>query len=325
MIRPSDLPTALSADSNPHLVITGAAGLVGQNLVLMLRERGYHRITAIDSHRGNLAILQQHSPEVTTIAADMSQPGPWQDTLTNADCIFQLQAQIGAKHSDTFARNTLDSTRHVLEACRRHRVPYLIHISSSVVNSVADDDYVRSKAGQEALVAQSGIPHCILRPTLMFGWFDRKHLGWLSRFMSKTPVFPIPGDGRYLRQPLYARDLCRALITCMEKQPQNVIYDLAGPDGMNYIDLIRAIRSLCRHRCLILTIPISLFSVLLRTYAIFSKNPPFTADQLAALTAGDVFTGVDISTTFGFTPTPLAEALQETFTHTPWSSIALER
>jgi len=31
----------------------------------------------------------------------------------------------------------------------------------------------------------------------MFGWFDRKHLGWLSRFMKKVPVFPIPGHGHY--------------------------------------------------------------------------------------------------------------------------------
>lgn len=325
MIRPTDLPTVLSANRNPHLVITGAAGLVGQNLVLLLRERGYHQITAIDSHRNNLAILKQHNPEINIIEADMSQPGPWQDSLENAACVFQLQAQIGAKHSSSFVRNTLDSTRHVLEACHRHRIPYLVHISSSVVNSVADDDYVRSKAGQEALVAESGIAHCILRPTLMFGWFDRKHLGWLSRFMGKTPVFPIPGDGRYLRQPLYVRDLCKALIACMEKQPANAVYDLTGPDGMDYIDLIRHIRSLCRHHCLILTIPVSVFGWLLRIYALFSQNPPFTADQLAALTAGDVFTGVDMQEAFGFTPTPLAQALEETFTQAPWHRIVLER
>ena len=36
----------------------------------------------------------------------------------------------------------------------------------------------------------------ILRPTLMFGWFDRKHLGWLARFMQKAPVFPIHVPGK---------------------------------------------------------------------------------------------------------------------------------
>ncbi|TNF35750.1 MAG: NAD-dependent epimerase/dehydratase family protein [Gammaproteobacteria bacterium] len=325
MTYPIDLPTIVSADAQPHLVITGAAGLVGQNLVMLLRERGYSRITAIDSHRANLAILQRFNPDITIIEADMSQAGSWQDAFADAQCLFQLQAQIGAKHSDTFVRNTLDSTRHALEACRQHHVPYIVHISSSVVNSVADDDYVRSKSGQEQLVASSGIPHCILRPTLMFGWFDRKHLGWLSRFMGKSPVFPIPGDGRYLRQPLYVRDLCRALVTCMEKQPANAVYDLVGPDGMDYIDLIRRIRVLCGHHCLVLTIPTRFFAILLKAYAMFSKNPPFTADQLDALTAGDVFTGVDMQQVFGFTPTPLDTALAETFTTRPWSQVVLER
>ncbi len=325
MPTPATLPAALSPADNPVLVITGAAGLVGQNLVMLLRERGYRRIIAIDAHHHNLAILQQHNPGITTVHADLSQPGAWQDAFAGAAGVFQLQAQIGAKHSTTFVQNTIDSTRCVLDACHRHRVPYLVHASSSVVNSVADDDYVRSKTEQERMVVHCGLPHAILRPTLMFGWFDRKHLGWLSRFMKWSPVFPIPGDGRYLRQPLYVRDFCRALLACMEKQPHNAVYDLTGPEGIDYIDLIRRIRQLCRHHTLVMTIPVGVFAFLLRCYALLSRNPPFTADQLAALTAGDVFTGVDMASTFGFTPTPLDQALQETFTTAPWHRIVLER
>jgi len=33
----------------------------------------------------------------------------------------------------------------------------------------------------------------------MFGWFDRKHLGWLARFMRKVPIFPVPDRGDFLR------------------------------------------------------------------------------------------------------------------------------
>jgi uncharacterized protein YbjT (DUF2867 family) len=51
------------------------------------------------------------------------------------------------------------------------------------------DFYVRTKMDQEDLVVNSGVPCVVLRPTLMFGWFDRKHLGWLSRFMKRIPVF----------------------------------------------------------------------------------------------------------------------------------------
>ena len=159
----------------------------------------------------------------------------------------------------------------------------------------------------------------------MFGWFDPKHLGWLARFMEKTPVFPIPGHGRYLRQPLYNRDFCRAIIACAERQPDGAAYDLVGPDEINYIDMIRAIKRVKELRTVILRIPYGLFYVLLRIYALFSEHPPFTADQLKALTAGDHFTGVDMEATFGVKPTRFEDAVKETFSHPVYSSITLEQ
>src|SRR3546814_13071813 len=98
------------------------------------------------------------------------------------------------------------------------QVPYLVHVSSSVVNSQAVDFYTESKKAQEKLVVEAGIPHATLRPTLMFGWFDRKHLGWLARFMKRVPVFPIPGSGRYMRQPLYALDFCDVFVACLRSR-----------------------------------------------------------------------------------------------------------
>jgi nucleoside-diphosphate-sugar epimerase len=63
----------------------------------------------------------------------------------------------------------------------------------------------------------------------MFGWFDPKHLGWLARFMERVPFFPVPGHGRYMRQPLYNRDFCRAILAMMQHQPEGAVYDLTGP------------------------------------------------------------------------------------------------
>ena len=74
---------------------------------------------------------------------------------------------------------------------KKFKIKQMVHISSSVVESIADDFYTKTKIEQEKIVVDSGIICPILRPTLMFGWFDRKHLGWLSRFMRKVPVFPI--------------------------------------------------------------------------------------------------------------------------------------
>ncbi len=307
------------------IVLTGAAGLVGQNLVVELEAQGYTRIVAIDKHEYNLAILRRLHPRVETILADLAEPGDWQDRIAEAACVVQLHAQITGKQAQIFVRNNVDATRRVLAECVRHGVPYLVHISSSVVNSVADDDYTNTKKAQEKLVADSPVRHCTLRPTLMFGWFDPKHLGWLSRFMAKTPVFPIPGDGKYMRQPLYERDFCRCIVRCIETQPDGAAFDVCGDTRIDYVDIIRTIKRVKRLRTLIVHIPYGLFYALLKVYALFSGKPPFTADQLKALSAGDEFHGVDTRATFGVAQTPFEEAVRESYCDPRYSGIVLKR
>ena len=312
-------------DKQAKIVITGAAGLVGQNLIVELKRQGYSQLVAIDKHEYNLGILRQLHPDVVTILADLAEPGTWADAFRGAACCVQLHAQITGKFSDLFVRNNIQATEHVLDAIRQHEAPYLVHISSSVVNSVANDDYTNTKKAQEALVVKSGIRHCILRPTLMFGWFDPKHLGWLSRFMAKTPVFPIPGDGRYMRQPLYERDFCRCIEKCIEREPDGEAYDIVGDTRIDYVDIIRTIKRVKRLHTLILHIPYGLFGALLRVYSVFSRKPPFTADQLKALSAGDEFHGIATQAVFGVSQTPFEDAIRESYCDPQYSKIILKR
>ena len=307
------------------LVITGAAGLVGQNLTLLLGEQGYTNLVAIDKHEENLAILTELNPGITAHCADLSEPGAWQNLIEGADCVVILQALITGLEWSDFEKHNITANKLILEACKVCEVPYVVQASSSVVNSKADDFYVRSKTTQEELTINSGIPCVTIRPTLMFGWFDPKHLGWLSRFMEKIPVFPIPGNGRYLRQPLYNRDFCRIIQYCIEHRPVDRVYDIVGGEEIDYIDIIRAIKRAKNLNTIILCIPKKLFEWLMRLYAVFSKTPPFTASQLGALTIGDYFTGVDTEKEFGITLTPLEQAFQETFNDERYSRIVIKR
>jgi nucleoside-diphosphate-sugar epimerase len=201
--------------------------------------------------------------------------------------------------------------------------PYLVHASSSVVNSAAVDFYTESKKAQETLVDAIAIPHVVLRPTLMYGWFDRKHLGWLARFMRKVPVFPIPGSGRYLRQPLYVGDFCDIIVTCLRERRTGT-YDISGQERVFYIDLIRALRQAVGARTAIVRIPYRLFEVLLTTYALFDHSPPFTVQQLRALATPDEFAVIDWPGLFGVRSTPLTEALHATFNDPRYASVTLD-
>ena len=97
----------------------------------------------------------------------------------------------------------------------------------------------------------------------MFGWFDRKHLGWLARFMKKVPIFPIPGKGHYLRQPLYAGDFCKIIISCIEDYSLNHTYNISGLEKMHYIDIISQIKNTIGSNTVLIKIPYKLFYLLL--------------------------------------------------------------
>ncbi len=313
------------ADKHSKIVITGAAGLVGQNLIVELKSQGFTQLVAIDKHAYNMGILRDLHPDVVAIEADVAVPGPWEDAFAGASCAVQLHAQITSKFTEEFVRNNVDATRVVLDAFKRHNVPYMVHISSSVVVSVANDDYTNTKKAQEKLVVESGIRHTVLRPTLMFGWFDPKHFGWLSRFMAKTPAFPIPGDGRYMRQPLYERDFCRCIADCIVRERDGEVYDVVGDTRIDYVDIIHTIKRAKGLKTFVLHIPYGLFGFLLRVYALFSGKPPFTESQLKALSAGDDFKGVDTEAVFGVKQTPFAEAVKESYCDPRYSAIVLKR
>jgi len=309
--------------SHLKIALTGAAGLVGQNLVPRLKSRGYRNIVALDKHSANTAILRRLHPDLTVIEADLARDDGWQAAVADADVVILAHAQIGGLDEAAFTANNVTATERVIAAVRA-KAPYLVHLSSSVVESAADDWYVRSKDAQEKLVVGAGLPVVVLRPTLMFGWFDRKHLGWLARFMRKAPLFPIPGNGRYLRQPLYAGDFCDIIMACIEQRPTGKAYNISGQEKIDYIDLIRAVREACGARAPIVRIPYSLFWIMLYVYSLLDRDPPFTTKQLEALVTPDVFEVIDWPGIFGVKATPLQAALAETYRHPTYSQIVLE-
>lgn len=307
-----------------RIVLPGGAGLVGQNLVAHLKEKGYHNLVVLDKHRANLAILRLFHPDIVIEYADLAVPGTWQEYFVGADAVVMLQAQIGGLHPEPFVRNNITATAHILDAIKLCQVPYTVHISSSVVVSAADDHYTNTKKEQERMVLESGIHCVVLRPTLMFGWFDRKHLGWLSRFMRKVPVFPIPGSGRYMRQPLYVGDFCDIIVSCIEKRIVGETYNITGLEKVDYVDIIRQIKRATGAKAMILKIPYTMFYWLLKVWGLFDKDPPFTADQLKALVAHDEFDVIDWPGIFGVTPTPFAKAIDQTLNDPVYGTVALE-
>lgn len=302
------------------ILVTGAAGLVGQNLTPMLVAEG-HDVTAIDRNTHNLSLLKKLNPKVKCINADVTKPGPWVKEFKNTSIVIQLHAQIAAQNPEPFVKSNVEGVKHVVGLCEKNKIKNLIHLSSSVVISVADDDYTKTKRAGEEIVHNSKVPHTILRPPLMYGCFDAKHLGWITRFMEKMPIIPVPGNGKYVRQPLYVKDLCKVIIELTKRKPENKIYNIIGKEKIPYVDLLRTICKTRGWKRLFLPLPLPLFSLMLRIYSLVTRKTVFTPDQLKALVAGDEFPVVPWWEEFNTPYTPFAQAIRETW-HSPCAKYA---
>lgn len=296
------------------VVVLGGAGLVGQNLVPLLTNN--FEVCVVDKSSNNLRILKEINPIVKTLNEDLTEFGRWQQEVSTAHFVVSLNAQISSLNEGEFYRNNVEATENVLsELAGKNSTLHFVHVSSSVVNSLADDSYSSTKRMQELLVANSELSATILRPTLMFGPLDRKHLGWLSRFLRVSPIFPIPGTGEFQRQPLFVGDFCQIILSILETGGPKGTFDISGRTLITYLDLIRKLKEATASKSMLIKIPFGLFDFLLRSAGRVMKNPPFTSQQLHALVIPEVFPIIDWPNIFRVQETDLGLAFEKSFVH----------
>ncbi|MFA5020212.1 MAG: NAD-dependent epimerase/dehydratase family protein [Candidatus Pacearchaeota archaeon] len=270
------------------IIITGAGGLVGLSLLTKIDSLKY-QITAIDKNKNNLRIAKKINPRIKTICVDVSKNGSWEREFKGCDVVIQLQAQISSPLRIDYIKNNIESVKNIIKICEKYKIKHLIHLSSSVVMSVARDDYSETKTSGEKLVKDSKLKYTIFRPPLMYGEFDIKHLGFLANILDKSPVFPVPGSGKYIRQPLFVYDLVEIILNCLEAPAKNQSFNIISKEKIYFIELIKEIARQRGQKRVFINIPLPIFSVLLKTYSLLFRKNPYEKSQLYALIAGDVF------------------------------------
>ena len=309
------------------IFIPGGAGLVGLNLIYLLsKSHPEWEILVVDKNKSSINIAKKLFKRVNFICEDLSfsKNSKWLSMIKNYNVCIMLQAEIGNKDPYQFEKNNVITTKNILEAINKSNINRLIHVSSSVVNSVCDDLYTKTKSKQEDLIKKNwGKNLIILRPTLMFGWFDRKHLGWLQKFMNRFPLFPIPGNGKFIRQPLFVKDFCKIIQSCIINQEIIGEFDITGLQRITYIKLMKIIRSTSKNNPIFINLPIPVFSFLLQVWSFIARRPAFTVSQLEALTAGDEFELINWPKIFSVKPTNIDEAIKITYCNSIFSDINL--
>ena len=141
----------------------------------------------------------------------------------------------------------------LFDAAKKAGVQRIVHISITNPSEESRLEYFCGKARFERALVESGIPHAILRPAVLFGEEDIvfNNIAWMLR---NFPVFGIFGDGNYRIQPVYVDDLAALAVEYGEKI-ENYVINAVGPETFTYRELIETIAAIIGKRRQIVPIP----------------------------------------------------------------------
>jgi nucleoside-diphosphate-sugar epimerase len=261
-------------------MVTGAFSYSGSRIAQRLIESG-RQIRTLTHHpdrehplRGRVQASPYRFDDTLALARSL-------DGITTLYNTYWVRFEQG---SATFA-NAVANSQVLFEAARRAGVARIVHLSIANPSIDSPLPYYRGKALVEEALAAAGVPYAIVRPTWIFGGgrdILANNIAWILRHM---PIFVLPGDGRYLVQPVHVEDLVQICLRAAHDETDTTI-DAAGPDTMPFEELVGAIRRAVGRRTPILHASPAAMAALARALGFVVRDVVLTPDEIRGLTAG---------------------------------------
>lgn len=214
------------------VLVTGATGFVGKNLVRLLAENGYI-VNALARESSNTASIAKYCNKIYT--GDIKSRPALDQATAGCDMVFHLASMLqGAEQADSEFWNVhVEGTRNVFEASIANNVPVVVHCSTigvlgSTKGNVPDDEtspynatdiYQVTKCEAEKLAleyyASGKVRGNVIRPASIFGPGDFRLLKLFRSVARKR--FVMIGKGKKFIHFVYVKDLARAIMTAGQK------------------------------------------------------------------------------------------------------------
>lgn len=187
-----------------NILVTGARGFVGKNLIAELKNQGFENIMECNS-----------DTPATTL----------DDYCKKADFVFHLAGVNRPQNSEDFMKGNFEFTATLLNKLKENNNPCPIVVSSSI-QAELDNPYGKSKKAAEELMRsyqrETGAVVYIYRFTNLYGkWSQPNYNTVVATFCYKIAR----GESVMVNDPsakitlCYIDDVIRELVSCLDNQP----------------------------------------------------------------------------------------------------------
>lgn len=257
------------------LIVTGGAGFIGSNFVHMLAEdRPDWRVINLDSltYAGNLENLTavEGRDDYQFVHGDICSPedvrrafeaGGDDQPVSVVHFAAESHVDRSIQSGVPFVKSNVVGTQVLLDESRARGVERFVHVSTDEVYGslgaegyfteetpiAPSSPYSASKAGSDFLVRAAhhthDFPALITRCSNNYGpyQFPEKLIPLMIANAREDKPLPVYGDGMQVRDWLYVRDHCEAILAVLERGEVGRIYNIGGHNEYPNIDIVRLI------------------------------------------------------------------------------------
>jgi len=248
--------------------VTGCLGFIGSYITRLCLQRGWH-VKGVDklTYAANDNLLDEFKlyPNFSFVQCDINDL----KFLYDCDYIINTAAEThvgnSIANSDDFISSNINGVHNILELIKNYRqengkTPTLIHFSTDeVYGDITEgahtehdilkpsNPYSATKAAADMLVLAWArtykIPYVIVRPTNNYGigQYVEKLIPKTCKYLHLGRKIPLHNNGTPVRNWLHAEDTARAIITIIESETTNEIYNICGGFEQSNLETINKI------------------------------------------------------------------------------------
>lgn len=276
------------------ILITGASGFIGKNLIPYLKKNGYS-ITTFSKSKGG----------------DILDASNLQRALANCFAVIHLAVIKNGVHA---YKVNVGGARNLIACCKNAGVKRIINISSQSTKIRMKGSYGDSKSQADKLFAASGLDVTTLLVSVICSLDDACLFGQITKYIQKLPIIPTMGSGEWRSNPISLADLCEIITKCLDS-PKTIgkTYDVGGLISVSFNELIQKIQKYTDTSKPIIHIPFQISILIARLAELVFPAPPLTLNNVLGSNQNTYCDPSKLYSDIKFVPKSLDDNLQYMF------------
>lgn len=288
------------------ILVTGAGGYVASHLLPRLKERN-EAVRGLVRGAGSAAKVTQHGFEA--VQGDVTDRASVDRAMQGVTTLVHLAAVNRDRGAVTIDAVNRQGTLNVVAAAQQAGVRHIVNVIGLGASPNRAEPLPRSQGAGLAAIQDSGIPHTVITPSVIFGRGD-EFINTIAGLIRLAPILPVPGSGETLFHPIWVGDVVEGVMRALATPDRfQGVFPFGGPEVMTYNRIVATVAQVMGRPCLRVPTPLFLLKPMVSLMNATLAKPPVTPALIDLLGRPNVANPNATITVFEINPLFLAEGI----------------